>query len=76
MAGITLAQAETKLSQAMTAYENALEAESYSIGDGNASRSVSRARLDDLQKAVEYWEARVSRLSRGGIRVRGVTPVG
>lgn len=76
MAGLTLAQAQANLEAANTAYMAALEAESFSISDGNASRSVSRPDLDRLQKAIDYWEKRVGRLSRGGIPVRGATPVG
>lgn len=73
MAGITLADAESKLALAMAAYEKALEAESYSISAGSSSRSVTRD-LSKLEKAVEFWDKRVKALSVGGIRVRGATP--
>lgn len=71
MAGITLAQAQTKLSESLTAYEKALNAEEYSI----AGRSVKRADLDSLQKAITFWEKQVQRLSRSvkGLKVTGVT---
>lgn len=71
MAGITLAQAEAKLSQYLAAEEAILTNQSYSI-DG---RSLTRADLDSVQKGVTLWNMRVKRLSRGGgIRARGVTP--
>lgn len=76
---ITLAQAQEKLDNAMDALDKAMEAESYSIGSGTGSRSQSRADVEALQRVVTYWENRVNRLTNnpsGGIRVRGVTPVG
>ena len=70
MAGITLAQAETKLSEALEAHEKALAAESYRSPDGTqASRSV-----EATERAIDYWNKMVVRLSRGGIRITGGTP--
>lgn len=69
MPGITLAQAEAKLTEAMTAYSNALEAQSFSRGPV----SKANADLEKLQKSVEFWDAKVkqlSSLSAGKIRVR------
>jgi len=75
MSTITAAQAQAKLDAAMAAYDKALESSSYSVSDGEMSRSQSRQSLAELQQAVQYWEKRVSRLTRGGVRVVGATPV-
>lgn len=72
MAGITLAQAETKLSEALTAYEKAMTALEYGTGD----LKVKRASLSEIQDAIKFWQSQVQSLSRGGISVKGVIPLG
>ena len=70
MAGITLEQAETHLTNARTAYEKALNSQEYSI----AGRTLKRASLKDLLDSVKYWEKTVKKLSgTSGMRVRGAT---
>ena len=70
MAGITLAQAEAKLAEALAAEEKALLAESYQSPEGaRATRN-----LEAISKRVAYWDKQVQRLSRGGIRMTGGTP--
>jgi|TARA_Y100000310_G_scaffold194059_1_gene194053 hypothetical protein len=73
MAGITLTQAESKLSTWLAAVDAIATGQSYSI----AGRSLSRANLADAHAQVEYWDQKVKRLSKsgGGIPVKGVTPV-
>lgn len=71
MAGITLAQAESKLAEWMAADTAVASGQSYSI----AGRSLTRANADEISKNIDKWDARVKSLSRGGIRVRGATPV-
>lgn len=73
---ITLAQAEAKLVLILAAYDKAVAAQSYSISSGGGGRSTSRQDLDSLEKAISFWEKKVERLTRGGIRVRGVVPIG
>ena len=72
MAGITLAQAEAKLTAALAALEKAMSVQAYSI----AGRSKTNANLEALQRSVDYWDNKVKELSGGrtGIAVRGVTP--
>lgn len=70
MAGITLAQAEARLAEYLTAEERVLAGQSYSIGQ----RSLTRADLGEIQNGISIWDARVQRLNRGGIRVAAVTP--
>tara|TARA_Y100000310_G_scaffold342185_1_gene444179 strand:+ start:1853 stop:2068 length:216 start_codon:yes stop_codon:yes gene_type:complete len=70
MAGITLSNAETQLSQWLDALTAISTSQSYSIG----GRSLTRANLSDVEKQVEFWDKKVKNLSRGGIRVRGATP--
>jgi len=71
MAGITLAQAEAKLTLWMAANDAIATGQSYSI----AGRSLSRANLDEVQRQIEFWDRQVKRFTRGGIHVRGATPV-
>ena len=73
MAGITLAQAESKLTTWLAAIDAIATGQSYSF----AGRSLSRANLSDAQAQVEYWDRMVKKLSKsgGGIPVKGVTPV-
>jgi len=69
MAGITLEQAEAKLTTWLAAMDKIAVGQSYSIG----SRTLTRANLGEVQKQVEYWDNQVKRLTRGGISVRGAT---
>ena len=71
MAGITLAQAEAKLSEYLAAESAILTGQEYRIG----ARSLTRANLEEVQKGIEIWDARVKRLTRGGgIRITGASP--
>lgn len=77
MAGITLAHAESQLTNWLAALEAiSTKGQSYMITTGNGSRQLNRANLREVQDQVEYWDRTVKRLSRGGLRVRGGTPVG
>lgn len=71
MAGITLAQAEARLTEYMTAEAKVLEGQAYTIG----SRSLTRADLKEIREGIDYWNAKVQQLQTGaGARVRGLTP--
>ncbi len=72
MAGITLAQAEAKLTAYLAAEEKILGGQSYTI----ANRTLTRADLAEVRKGISYWDDQVKRLSQAseGRRVRGVTP--
>jgi exoribonuclease II len=72
MAGITLAQAEDMLAEALTARSAIMTSQEYRVGD----RSLKRALLSEVNQDIKDWNAEVKRLSRGGIRVTGVTPCG
>lgn len=72
MAGITLAQAEAKLTAYLAAEEKILLGQKVSMG----GKDLVRADLEAVQKGVSLWNGRVSQLSRtGGIKVREVIPV-
>ena len=77
MAGITLAQAQSNLDALQTAY-NALigGVASYSISTTGGSRSLSRRDLSELREEIKYWDTQVKKLTRGGITIRGATPIG
>jgi hypothetical protein len=75
MAGITLAQAETKLAAYLAAEEKILLGQKVEI-DGQA---LTRSNLADVQKGVELWNSRVRTLSAqssGRGRMRTVSPLG
>lgn len=73
MAGITLAQAEARLTNYMGAEAAVLNGQSYEIG----GRKMTRANLKEIQEGITYWDTRVKRLSTtgGGLVVRGFTPM-
>ena len=70
MAGITLAQAQANLDAANTALLAAMSVKSYTI----AGRSKTNQDINALQAQVEFWSAKVTELTRGGIPIRGITP--
>lgn len=73
MAGITLEQANAKLTEYLTAETAVLAGQDVTI-DGTR---FTRADLAAVQKGIEIWEGRVKRLSRtSGIRVMEVIPRG
>lgn len=76
MAGITQAIAEAKLAMWLDAEAGLAQAQSYEITESGSSRRLTRANLTEVKNMINYWEQRVMRLSRGGIRVRGVQPLG
>ena len=71
MAGITLDQAEAQLASWLAASTAVASNQSYSI----AGRSYTRADAQYLESMITFWDRRVNKLTRGGIPVRGVTPV-
>ncbi len=76
MAGITLAQAETGLSNAIAAMEKAVNSASYGKSGGQINASVTHQPLDKLQANVDWWENRVQKLlnSQNGIILSQVSP--
>jgi hypothetical protein len=72
VSGITLADAEEKLAEALAAVSAVMGGQEYRIGN----RWLTRADLDSLQKAVVFWDGQAKRLSRGGgIRITGAVPL-
>ena len=71
MAGITLAQADAKLTLWMDAEDKIATGQAYTI----AGRSLTRADLEEVGNRITYWNGWVKSLTRGGISVRGATPV-
>jgi hypothetical protein len=70
MAGITLTQAEEKLTAYLTAESRILLSQEAWI-DGER---LTRADLAAVQQGIRIWEGRVARLSRKGLMVREVIP--
>ncbi len=73
MAGITLAQAEAKLAEYLSAETKVLKGQAVTI-DGE---SLTRANLDLIQRGIDSWNKRVQNLSAaasGRGRSRTVAP--
>ena len=72
MAGITLAQAEAKLTLWLAADDAVATGQSYTIG----SRSLTRADSSLIQERIEYWNSKVIELSENesGIVISQLSP--
>lgn len=71
MAGITLTQAETQLTNWLNASTAVSKSQSYNI-DG---KQLTRADAKFIREQIEYWDAKVKKLTEGGIRIKGATIV-
>lgn len=71
MAGITLAQSEEQLAAWLAASTATASGQSYSIG----SRSLTRADAREIREQIKFWDSMTKSLDRGGVRIRGITPV-
>ena len=72
MAGITLADAQAKLDLWMDAEDKVAAGQEYTIN----GRALKRADLGMIGERVTFWDNKVKRLSRGGIRVMRGVPQG
>ena len=73
MAGITLAQAETRLAEYMSAESKVLKGQVVTL----EGESLTRADLDIIQRGIDTWNRRVKDLSAstsGTSRARTVAP--
>lgn len=75
MAGITLVQAEAQLASWLAASTAVAAGQSYTISVGGSSRSMTKADAAVIQKQITFWDRQVKRLTRGGLAVKGATPV-
>lgn len=71
MAGITLAQAEAKLAEWLAADTAVASGQAYTIG----GRSLTRANAKEIRENIDYWNGMAQELGRGGISIKGGTPV-
>lgn len=72
MAGITLDQADSRLTEYINAESAVLSGQSYSIG----GRSLTRANLKEIRDGIDYWEKKVASLSPNrGVLIRGMVPL-
>jgi len=67
---ISFSEAQAKLTLWMAADDAVAKGQEYTIG----GRSLTRANAREIRSNIEFWEKKVRRLERGGIRVRGITP--
>lgn len=72
MAGISAAQAETQLAAYLAAETAVLSGQAYELN----GRRVTRADLAAIQSGVKIWNERAKSLTRGGLVVKGATPIG
>lgn len=73
MAGITLSDAETQLSNWLAASTAVASKQSYAIGD----RTLTLADAGEIREQIDYWDKKVKELARGGgMRAQGITPMG
>lgn len=72
MAGISAAQAESQLTAYLAAETAVLAGQSYEIN----GRRVTRANLAEIQAGIKIWNERAKSLTRGGLVVKGATPIG
>lgn len=72
MAGITQAQAETQLAAYLAAETAVLSGQSYELN----GRKLTRANLAEIQQGIKIWNQRANGLARGGVVVKGATPIG
>ena len=70
MAGITLAQAEAQLATWLAASTAVANGQSFMI----SGKTVTNANAAEIRNSVEFWDAKVQRLTRGGRQIKGVTP--
>lgn len=63
MAGITLAQAEAKLTLWMAAEESLATSQSYEIEVEGNRRRLTRADLKEVARRIDYWQGHVTRLT-------------
>ena len=74
MAGITLAQAEAKLTAWLAADETVATGQSYTIN----GRSLTRANAGEIRENIDYWDGKCKELANaspsGGMRIFGATP--
>ncbi len=66
MAGITLVQAEAKLTEWLAADTAVAGGQSYSI----AGRSLSRVDAGEIRQHIDYWQNWVSKLTRNAAGTR------
>lgn len=72
MGGITKDQADTQLAAYLAAETAVLGGQSYEIN----GRRVTRANLAEIQSGIKIWNERAKSLARGGLVVKGATPIG
>lgn len=72
MAGISSAQAEAQLAYYLAAETAVLSGQSYEIN----GRRVTRANLAEIQAGIKIWNERAKSLARGGLVIKGATPIG
>ncbi len=69
--GLSATQIQTNLDLANTAYAKAVKAAQYTIGN----RSKTNQNIKTLREEIQFWSGELSKASRGGIAIRGITTI-
>lgn len=70
MAGITLAQAEAQLASWIAASTTVAAGKSFTMG----GRSMTLVNEAEILNLINFWDAKVAELTRGGRAIKGITP--
>lgn len=70
MFGISLKHAQAQLELWLKANEAVAQGQSYTIASESSSRTLTRVNAQEILKQIQFWDAQVKRLHRGGIKVR------
>jgi hypothetical protein len=70
MPGLTITQAEQQLDAWLKANLAVSQGQSYTIATESGSRTLTRANSAEILKQIQFWDAQLKRLTRGGMRVR------
>ncbi len=68
---LTVAEMETNLANANTAYATAFNSQQYTI----RNKSKTNQRVKELRDEITYWSGQIAKKNRGGIPIRGITTV-
>lgn len=72
--GLSLADAQAKLTLWMAADDAVAQGQSYTIQGTSGARSLTRINADEIRKNITFWSAIVARLDRGGIGLQRAVP--
>ena len=70
MAGITKTQAEAQLATWLAADTAVAAGQSFDVN----GKAYTKVNAREIRENLNFWDAKVKELSRGGIIIKGITP--